>query len=38
MDNHEIIWQPSNESKKSSNLSQFIELVNQRHSQSIKTE
>ena len=38
MDNPEIIWQPSNESKKSSNLSQFIELVNQRHSQSIKTE
>ena len=38
MDNPEIIWQPSNESKKSSNLSQFIELVNQRHSKSIKTE
>ena len=38
MDNPEIIWQPSNESKKSSNLSQFIELVNERHSQSIKTE
>ena len=26
MDNPEIIWQPSDESKKSSNLSQFIEL------------
>ena len=38
MDNPEIIWQPSDQSKKSSNLSQFIELVNQRHSQSIKTE
>ena len=38
MDNLEIIWQPSNESKKSSNLSRFIELVNQRYSQSIKTE
>ena len=38
MDNPEIIWQPSIESKKSSNLSQFIELVNERHSQSIKTE
>ena len=38
MENTEIIWQPSNESKKSSNLSQFIELVNQRHSKSIKTE
>ncbi len=38
MDNPEIIWQPSNESKKLSNLSQFIELVNQRHSKSIKTE
>ena len=38
MDNPEIIWQPSSESKKSSNLSQFIELVNKRHSQSIKTE
>ena len=38
MDNPEIIWQPSNESKKSSNLSRFIELVNQRYSQSIKTE
>ena len=38
MDNPEIIWQPSNESKKSSNLSRFIELVNQRYSQLIKTE
>ena len=38
MDNLEIIWQPSNESKKSSNLSRFIKLVNQRYSQSIKTE
>ena len=38
MDNLEIIWQPSNESKKSSNLSRFIELVNQRYSQSVKTE
>ncbi len=38
MNNLEIIWQPSNESKKSSNLSRFIELVNQRYSQSIKTE
>ena len=38
MDNTEIIWKPSNESKKSSNLSQFIGLVNQRHSKSIKTE
>ena len=38
MDNLEIIWQPSNESKKSSNLSRFIDLVNQRYSQSIKTE
>ena len=38
MDNLEIIWQPSNESKRSSNLSRFIELVNQRYSQSIKTE
>ncbi len=38
MDNLEIIWQPSNESKKSSNLSRFIKLVNRRYSQSIKTE
>ncbi|MDC3067962.1 acetoacetate--CoA ligase [Paracoccaceae bacterium] len=38
MDNPEIIWQPSNESKKSSNLSRFIELVNQRYSRSIATE
>ncbi len=38
MDKPEIIWQPSNESKKLSNLSRFIELVNQRYSQSIKTE
>ncbi len=38
MDNPKIIWQPSNESKNSSNLSRFIELVNQRYSQSIKTE
>ena len=38
MDKPKIIWQPSNESKKSSNLSRFIELVNQRYSQSIKTE
>ena len=38
MDNPEIIWQPSNESKKSSNLSRFVELVNQRYSQLIKTE
>ena len=38
MDNLEIIWQPGNKSKKSSNLSRFIELVNQRYSQSIKTE
>ena len=38
MDNLEIIWQPSNKSKKSSNLSRFIKLVNQRYSQSIKTE
>ena len=38
MDNLEIIWQPSNESKKSSNISRFIKLVNQRYSQSIKTE
>ena len=29
MDNPEIIWQPSNESKKSSNLSRFIEFANQ---------
>jgi len=36
MDNPEIIWQPSNESKKSSNLSQFIELVNKRHWKAIK--
>ena len=38
MDNHEIIWQPSSESKKLSNLSRFIEFANQRYSQSIKTE
>jgi len=38
MDNPEIIWYPCNESKNSSNLSQFIELVNQRYSKSIKTE
>ena len=38
MDNLEIIWQPSDKSKKSSNLSRFIKLVNQRYSQSIKTE
>ena len=38
MDDLEIIWQPSNKSKKSSNLSRFIKLVNQRYSQSIKTE
>ena len=38
MDNPEIIWQPSSESKKSSNLSRFIESTNQRYSQSIKTE
>ena len=38
MDNPEIIWQPSSESKKLSNLSRFIEFVNQRYSQSIKTE
>ena len=38
MDNPEIIWQPSNESKKSSNLSRFIEFANQQYSKSIKTE
>ena len=38
MDNPEIIWQPSSESKESSNLSQFIEATNQKYSQSIKTE
>tara|TARA_B100000902_G_C26724991_1_gene628519 strand:- start:50 stop:487 length:438 start_codon:yes stop_codon:yes gene_type:complete len=38
MDNPEIIWEPSSESKKSSNLSRFIELVNQKYSLSIKTE
>ena len=38
MDNPEIIWQPSSESKKSSNLYRFIEFANQRYSQSIKTE
>ena len=38
MDNPEIIWKPSSESKDSSNLSRFIELVNQKHSLSIKTE
>ena len=36
MDNPEIIWQPSSESKKSSNLSRFIECTNQRYPQSIK--
>ncbi len=38
MDKPEIIWQPSSESKKSSNLSRFIELVNQKYSKSIKKE
>ena len=38
MDNPEIIWQPSNEIKKSSNLSRFIEFANQKYSKSIKTE
>ena len=38
MDNPEIIWKPSSESKKSSNLSRFIEIVNRKHSLSIKTE
>ena len=38
MDNPEIIWQPSSESEKSSNLSRFIESINQRYSTSIKTE
>ncbi len=38
MDNPGIIWQPSSESKKSSNLSRFIELVNQIHSKSLKTD
>jgi len=38
MDNPEIIWQPSSESKKSSNLYRFIEFANHRYSQSIKTE
>ncbi len=38
MDNPEIIWQPSNEIKKSSNLSRFIEFANQQYSKSIKTE
>ena len=38
MDNSEIIWKPSSESKKSTNLSRFIELVNRKHSLSIKTE
>ena len=38
MNNPEIIWQPSIEGKKSSNLSQFIKLVNEKYSQSIKAE
>ena len=38
MDNSEIIWKPSSESKRSTNLSQFIELVNRKYSLSIKTE
>ena len=38
MDNPEIIWQPSGEFKKSSNLSRFIEFANQKYSISIKTE
>ncbi len=38
MDNPEIIWQPSNEIKESSNLSRFIELVNQKYLKSIKKE
>ena len=38
MDKPEIIWQPSSESRKSSNLYRFIEFANQRYSQSIKTE
>ena len=38
MDNSEIIWKPSSESKKSTNLSRFIELVNRKHSLSIKTD
>ena len=38
MDNPEIIWQPSSESKKSSNLYRFIEFANHRYSQSINTE
>ena len=38
MDNPEIIWQPSNEIKKSSNLSRFIEFANKKYSKSIKTE
>ncbi len=38
MDNPEIIWQPSNEIKKSSNLSRFIKFANQQYSKSIKTE
>ncbi|MDC3076096.1 acetoacetate--CoA ligase [Paracoccaceae bacterium] len=38
MDNPEIIWKPTFESINSSNLSRFIELVNQKHSLSIKKE
>ena len=38
MDNSEIIWKPSSESKKSTNLSRFIEFVNRKQSLSIKTE
>ena len=38
MGNPEIVWKPSSESKKSTNLSRFIELVNQKHLLSIKTE
>ncbi len=38
MDKPEIIWQPSSESRKSSNLYRFIEFANQRYSQLIKTE
>ena len=38
MDNPEIIWKPSSECKKSSNLYRFIELINKKHSLSITTE
>ena len=38
MDNPEIIWQPSSESRKSSNLYRFIDFANHRYSQSIKPE